>query len=284
MAGDPTVQDRERQVARTQATSGAPAQALRPFLRWLAAIAWAELLIASAHRVAPALPVGPVAAYTIGFAAVVLTVLGSAWRCPPLGPRALGLLLLPAAGLYLVQVQPLAELGAAMIVTAGLLIAGTLVGAVVGGAIEQPGHLVFVAIVSAAADVFSVFHPSGPSAAVVQSDAALSVLALPWPFLGTSAIEPFLGVGDIVFTALYVACARKHGLGVGRTLLALTLGYAVTMVAVVALEVAVPALPFLGLAVVAAHAPARRPPREDRLRGYATAAVVVTVVAVLLLR
>ena len=97
--------------------------------------------------------------------------------------------------------------------------------------------LVFVAIVSAAADIASVFHPSGPSSAIAQSKAALSLLALPWPMLGSSNMEPFLGVGDVVFTALYVASTRRHALPVWRTLLGLTLGYALTMVTVVALEV-----------------------------------------------
>lgn len=281
----------ERAVGRAEAEDGQGAAALggaprssRAWVRWIAAIAWAEVLFVGAHRLAPNLQVSPLVAYLAGFWAVVSMVIATAWRCPPLRRPALALLVVPAAGLYLVQHANPSDVDAALIVTACLLFGGTLVGAVVGSGIAHPGHLVFVAIVSAAADVFSVFHPSGPSAAVVQSEAALSLLALPWPFLGSSAIEPFLGVGDIVFTALYVACARKHRFALGRTVLALTLGYAVTMVAVVALEVAVPALPFLGFAMVAAHAQARQPPHKDRAPGYATAALVVVAVAVLLLR
>jgi hypothetical protein len=55
------------------------------------------------------------------------------------------------------------------------------------------------------------------------------------------------------------------------------------MVFVIALEAAVPALPFLGMAMVAAHPQARRPPERDRIRGYAIAAAVVAAVAALLL-
>jgi hypothetical protein len=65
--------------------------------------------------------------------------------------------------------------------------------------------------------------------------------------------------------------------------LALTLGYAVTMLGVIALEATVPALPLLGLAFVLAHPRARRPPLHDRTRGYVIAAVVVAVVVMLLL-
>jgi hypothetical protein len=83
---------------------------------------------------------------------------------------------------------------------------------------------------------------------------------------------------------LYLASTRRHALPLWRSLLGLTLGYAVTMVTVVALEVTVPALPFLGLGVVFAQPRARRPPQRDRVRGYALAALVVCVVAVLLLQ
>jgi hypothetical protein len=255
----------------------------RGWLRWLTAIGWAVILLVVAARSASRVDVPALLAYAIGFTVVATSVLASAWRCPPAKPAALVCALLAAAALFLFGSHPLAELDMAVAVTACLLVAGTLVGAVVGRALEHPGHLVFVAIVSSAADAFSVFHPSGPSAAIVKSEAALSLLALPWPMLGTHAIEPFLGVGDVVFAALYVAAARRHALPLRATLLALTLGFAVTMVAVVALEAAVPALPFLGLAMVIAHRQARRPPERDRIRGYAMAAAVVAGVAVLLL-
>lgn len=257
--------------------------ALRAWVRWVAVIGWAVVLLVAAHRLAPRVDASPLLAYAIGFMAVALAALGSAWRCPAVKQRALVGVVLSAAALLWLSANPLSELDMAVAVTVCLLVCCTLLGAVVGGAIEHPGQLVFVAIVSSAADVFSVFHPSGPSAAIVHSEVALSVLALPWPMLGTPFIEPFLGGGDVVFTSLYVASSRRHALSSARTGIALTLGFAVTMVAVVALEVAVPALPFLGLAMVVAHPQARRPPERDRLRGYAVAAVVVAVVAGLLL-
>ena len=61
-----------------------------------------------------------------------------------------------------------------------------------------------------------------------------------------------------MFAALYLAAARKHALSIPRTLLALALGFAAALGCVVWLEQAVPALPFLGLAMVAAHPQARR--------------------------
>jgi hypothetical protein len=257
--------------------------AWRPWLRWLAVIGWAVLMLVVAHRLAPQVELSPLLAYAIGFAAVALSALGAAWRCPARKPRALVSIVPPCAALLWLSVYPWRELDMAVAVTVCLLLSCSALGAVVGAAIEHPGQLVFVAIVSSAADVLSVFHPSGPSAAIVQSEAALSVLALPWPMLGTPFIEPILGAGDVVFTSLYVACTRRHALHSLRTGVALTLGFAVTMVAVVALEAAVPALPFLGFAMVVAHPQARRPPERDRIRGYAIAALVVLAVAGLLL-
>lgn len=262
---------------------GASPHPLRRWLRWIAAAGWAVVLLVFAHRLAPQLALDPLVSFGIGLTAVAATVLATASRCPPAGRLALPGAALPMLALVWLSAHPLPDLEMAVAVTACLLLGCTLLGSIVGSAIEHAGHLVFVAIVSAAADVFSVFHPSGPSAAIVQSETALSVLALPWPMLGTAAIEPLLGAGDVVFTALYVASARRHGLAMGRTLLALTAAFAMTMVCVIVLEVAVPALPFLGLAMVAAHPEARRPPLRDRNRGYAMAAAVVAVVAGLLL-
>jgi hypothetical protein len=144
--------------------------------------------------------------------------------------------------------------------------------------------LLFVAIVSSVSDVLSVFHPSGPSNAIVQSKAALSLLALPWPMLGSDRIEAFLGVGDVVFVGLYVACSRRHELPLSRTLLALALGFALTMLVVVKLEAVLPALPVLGLSMMLAQPAARRPPVQDRARGFAVAAVIVALAALMLLR
>jgi hypothetical protein len=110
------------------------------------------------------------------------------------------------------------------------------------------------------------------------------LLALPWPLLGASAFEPFLGVGDIVFTALYVASARQHSLPIGRTVVAALLAFGATLACVIGFQVPIPVLPLLGLAIVVAHPAARSPAPADRVRGFAIAALVVAVVAVLLLR
>jgi len=103
----------------------------------------------------------------------------------------------------------------------------------------------------------------------------LSVVALSWPMLGTGKVEPFLGVGDVIFTALYLSASRVHALGVGRTAAALAGAFALTLAALVLLERAIPALPFLGAAVVLAHPPTRRPAAADRKRGSIAMALLL---------
>src|SRR5690606_16553929 len=104
--------------------------------------------------------------------------------------RALLLLLLPLSALAALALlgQAVPAVIGAMVVTTCLLGAGTLIGAKVGQAIERPGHLLVVAIVSALVDAFSVLHPRGPTAQIIESESAVAVLVLPWPLLGTSRI------------------------------------------------------------------------------------------------
>lgn len=281
--------DAQENRAQGQGSAEPPSRgpdAKRPYsyVGWLGAAALAELCLIGAHAVSRALAPSPLLAYGLGFAAVAASTIGTAFASPLVPKRALGWLVVPALSIWLVARSGASELEVALVVTASLLLGGTLLGSVVGSAIEHAGHLLFVAIVSAAADTVSVFHPSGPSAAISQSKEALSLLALPWPMLGTPHLEAFLGAGDVVFTALYVTSCRKLGLSTARTALALTLAYAVTMVAVIVLEVPVPALPMLGLAVIVAHPQARHPPREDRARGFALSALAVGLAVFLLLR
>ena len=56
------------------------------------------------------------------------------------------------------------------------------------------------------------------------------------------------------------------------------------MLLVLGLEMAIPALPLLGLAIALAHPQARRPAVADRARGFTLSALVVAAVIALLLR
>jgi hypothetical protein len=265
-----------------EATTPREAGGARPWLRWLAVVGFCAALLVAASLVAPSVDLGAMGAFVVGFCAVAGSALLTALAIPRVPPRLLLLVLVPLGVLAIAASlggEP--RLDVAVSVTAALLLGGSLVGACVGRAVEHPGQLLFVAVVSSAADIFSVFHPKGPSGAIAESEAALSLLALPWPLLGTGELAPFLGVGDVIFTALYVGAARKHGLSLPRTTLALALAYMLTMLAVLLLETVVPALPLLGLAMVLAHPEARLPAERDRVRGFVVMALVVTTVLAL---
>lgn len=246
---------------------------------WLAALIAPSGVLALVALAAPHVPVPRIAAVLFGFACVCAETLIAAALAPPSKRAALAWIAIPIGALVIVAVAEIPELAAAAIVTSALLAAGTLLGAVVGAAIEKPGHLLVVAVISAAVDVFSVLHPSGPTAQLLEVEQAVSVLILPWPMLGSSEIQPLLGVGDITFSAIYLAAIRRNGLSVPRTIVALAIAFAVTLGIVLVLERGIPALPLLGLAVIVAHPEARRLPREDRLPALIGLGVLIAAVA-----
>lgn len=225
----------------------------------------------------------PLAAYLFAFACVGAEVLIAAASVPRLRPRMLAWLAATFGTLALIAWagSSIPGLLAAVLVTIMLLASGTITGSVVGSAIDRPGHLLIVVVVSALVDVFSVLHPSGPTAQLVQIEAAVDVLVLPWPMLGTADIQPILGVGDVTFAAIYLAAARRHSLSVRRTIVALACALTVTAAVVIVSERGVPALPFLGVAMLAAHPEARRLPREDRVRALVGLVALALVFAML---
>jgi hypothetical protein len=253
--------------------------------RWCLTIVAALVSLAAIAWIAPHVPLPPLAAYVFGFSCIVASTLAVASQLPLVKARSMAPgFVLGLCVLACLRAWPLHGLPGALLVAGTLLVLGSAVGGVVGSAIEHPGHLLFVALVSALVDVLSVAHPAGPSAAIASSPQMLSLLAVSWPMLGSDRIEPMLGVGDVVFAVLYATASRAHALSVRRTLLALAAAFLLTMLAVIALELPVPALPFLGLAMVAAHAEVRRPRIEDRRRGFSVVCGLSVVVVVLLAR
>jgi len=154
----------------------------------------------------------------------------------------------------------LPELVAGGLVAALLLGAGALTGAFIGGRIEDPGHLALVGWVTTLADLYSVFSPRGVTAHIVSSERLLSVLTISWAIPGHDVMAPVLGLGDIVMVGLYLCAARALDLPLGRSLAGLAAGFAAVLGALLLLEEAVPALPFLAVGFLAAH------PRCFRLR------------------
>jgi hypothetical protein len=253
---------------------------------WSASLAGTAAAFSAAQLLGGALALPPLVAYACGFACVVAATLVLSLFAPRTLRVVAPLVLAVSCAIGLAYAFRSRDPSwpSALAISIALLAGGTALGAAVGTRIEHSGHLLFVALASALADVFSVTSPEGPSAAISRSDAALRIAAVSWPMIGTGRVEAFLGVGDIVFTGLYIASARRHELSMRRTLLALAGGYCATMLTVLVLKVPVPALPFLGGAILIAHPDARRPPAADRRRGFVVLSVMAALFLVLLLR
>lgn len=168
-------------------------------------------------------------------------------------------------------------------VSLAVLTTGGLVGGYIGSLLEYPGMLMVVAYVAAFADFFSFFHPNGLTANVLTNPKALALLTVPFPVLGTEYVASLVGIGDVTFVALFIAGTRATGLRVARTAIALALAMLAVAVLVELGGAPLPALPFLGGAVVLAHPEARRLPRDQTWRIAANLAVVTLVLGGLLL-
>lgn len=237
------------------------------------------LLVVGAAWIAPRLMLDARIAFAVAFAAVTLEILGLAASAPT--PRAGPLVALVIGAsilLFCLHGAPAAG-GSAALLSVALGVAMVALGAALGRRIDKPGQLVAVALVSALADLWSVFDPTAPSARLAEQTLAdphrLSAFALPFPLLGTNLISAIIGAGDVLFAGLYVAAFRAHGLSVRRALVALGVGFLVGLLGLLALERALPLLPLLGAAVVASDSRARSlSGREWRTVGFVCAVLI----------
>lgn len=228
----------------------------------------------------------PIVGYIVGFSCVVAAALAVAMFAPRKRPIELTALAM-ACGLwgYAAQATPDPRPGLpALSVLLSLLLLGSQLGAMIGRRIQDPAHLLFVALVSGVADSMSVLTPGGISKTISEEPAALALLALPWPLLGTAEVAPFLGVSDVVFASLYIQATRVHGLPVRRTLFALAFGFAATALLVVFTERTIPVLPVLGVSILAAQPRARDASAQDLRRGAWVLAALAGVIATIFFR
>lgn len=244
--------------ATAEPPSSFPARALGTLLGSAAASA---ALVYVCGLCAPALTIAPEPSFAIAYGAVTVEILALSWSAPRLKPLWTALVCALAAGGVGVLASQLASPRSAALLTLSLGCLAALLGAALGARIEKPGQLAAVALVSAIADLWSVFDPSAPSARFAEQAIAepdrLALFALPFPLLGTPLIPAVIGAGDVVFAALYVAAFRAHALSVKRVLVALGVAFALGLLGLLVTRVPLPLLPLLGAAVVAVDPAAR---------------------------
>jgi hypothetical protein len=106
----------------------------------------------------------------------------------------------------------------------------------------------------------------------------------------SSAVPPsplpvaVIGAGDALFAALYLSAAVRHGLAYRRVALALGAGLLAAGALTFVFHRALPALPFLGAAVLAVEPRARRVARRDRGPTLVAAAILLGAVLRVVLR
>ena len=113
--------------------------------------------------------------------------------------------------------------------------------------------LALVAVVSAAVDVVSV--AAGPTKAILgQGPVVVGYFTIGVTWAGYTYKEAFtgLGISDVIFLALYLGAARRFGLRVGWSAVAMVVSFLAT-IAVAMWWTALPALPLLSVAFLAVN-------------------------------
>ena len=143
------------------------------------------------------------------------------------------------------ELVPLANV--AKIVAAGAL------GIWIAEELEQLSWIVIVAAVSAAVDIVSV--AVGPTKALLgKGPVVVGYFTIAVTWMGYSYDEAYtgLGISDVIFFALYLGAARRFGLRVGWSAVAMVGSFLVTIAAAM-YWTALPALPLLSVAFLAVN-------------------------------
>lgn len=167
-------------------------------------------------------------------------------------------------GGLLVGGAQLEDAPSALLVGAGLLLAGNALGARLGREVRAASYLWPLVVVALGADIWSVTSPEGVTHQMVEDGlppgVPLIILSLPVPGVGLS---PVLGIGDVLFCGLLLGAVVRLGLSLQRVLVGLGVGFALCLAGLVILASPIPALPFLGIGGVAALGRSAKPvPRE----------------------
>jgi hypothetical protein len=248
-----------------------------------AALGWVSLGSAlsvwGASVVAPGLALAPRASFACAFVAVTVEMLAFAFVAPTLRPRVVAACVAACVVVLALVHGREADGALAALLSVALGVSGALLGAALGGRIEKPGQLSAVALVSGVADLWSVFDPEAPSARLARETLAeparLTAFALPFALAGTPLVTAIIGVGDLLFAALYVAAFRAHGLSTRRVLGALFAAFITGLFGLLLWERPLPLLPLLGAAVIVADPRTRSlSSREWRTVGVVCAALL----------
>jgi hypothetical protein len=143
------------------------------------------------------------------------------------------------------------------------LLAASLIGLALGSLLQTPVEIVGIAILIAVVDIYSV--TAGPTKVIVEHhEQVLNAFTLAFHPIGTYGVAQ-IGASDFVFFAVFVAATARFGLRGEATWVAMTASFGATLLLSYQFNRALPALPLLSLAFLAANAR----PLAERIRGRA---------------
>jgi hypothetical protein len=173
------------------------------------------------------------------------------WGLLPLHTLGRRLPLLTAAALPLAIL--FVWLGWVPLANVAKVVAAAALGIWIAEELEQLSWIVIVAVVSAAVDIVSV--AAGPTKAILEQGPVVVgyfTVAVTWAGYTYSEAYTGLGISDVIFLALYLGAARRFGLRVGWSAVAMVVSFLATIAAAM-WWTALPALPLLSAAFLAVN-------------------------------
>jgi len=192
----------------------------------------------------------PMLSFCVTFIAVSAVLVDVQGRAGELPRRSLGLFVTlgAAVGAPIALSALEAPEAAAAFIRGGLaLSAAAWLGAALGRGMQSAAHLWPLVLVALSADLWSVTAPSGVTSQLLSASSAetLSLVTLNAPAAGLGLV-PVLGLGDVVFIGFLSGACAAVGLPHRRAGLGTAAGLAACLVALVTLQVPLPALVFIG--------------------------------------
>jgi hypothetical protein len=198
------------------------------------------------------LPVLPVRADIMLSSALVLTLVAVlVWGLLPLHTLGRRLPLLSVAALPLAIL--FVWLGWVPLANVAKVVAAAALGIWIAEELEQLSWIVVVAVISAVVDVISV--AAGPTKAILDKGPVVVgyfTIAVTWAGYTYGEAYTGLGISDVIFLALYLGAARRFGLRVGWSAVAMVASFLATIAAAM-WWTALPALPLLSVAFLAVN-------------------------------
>ncbi len=123
---------------------------------------------------------------------------------------------------------------------------GCHIGKIVALGVNQRSYLIPLTLVASVTDLWSAW--GGPTHVIVREPLLQNYFLITYPLLGSNAILPTLGLGDITFLALYFGLLPQYKLKVRATSWAIILAFLAVFLLSLLAEKDLPAIPFISAA------------------------------------